>query len=222
MEGYIVKILSVTPVTHDVRRFRLEKPPGYTFEPGHATEISINRPGFLEKRNPFTFTCLAEDPYLEFTIKIYESHNGVTKELGKLKAGDELIVRDVWGTIDYKGPGVFLAGGAGITPFIAILRRLYKDGKIAGHTLIFSNKTEADIILRDEFEKMLGNNFINTITDEKVEGMDNEFVTKEYLKRKITDFSQHFYVCGPPAFIENVNKALTELGAKPDALVFEK
>jgi predicted ferric reductase len=60
---------------------------------------------------------------LEFTIKIYDSHKQVTKELAKLKHGDELIIRDVWGAIEYKGE-VFIAGGAGVTPFIAIFRKL--------------------------------------------------------------------------------------------------
>jgi predicted ferric reductase len=46
---------------------------------------------------------------------------------GKLKHGDELIIRDVWGAIEYKGEGVFIAGGAGVTPFIAILRQLQAD-----------------------------------------------------------------------------------------------
>jgi predicted ferric reductase len=44
------------------------------------------------------------------------------KRIRKLKHGDELIIRDVWGAIEYKGEGVFIAGGAGVTPFIAILR----------------------------------------------------------------------------------------------------
>jgi ferredoxin-NADP reductase len=52
--------------------------------------------------------------YLEFIIKIYDSNDGVTRELGKLKQGDELLIHDVWGAIEYKGEGVFIAGGAGI------------------------------------------------------------------------------------------------------------
>ena len=42
-------------------------------------------------------------------IKIYDNHNGFTKELGKLKRDDEIIIGDVWGTIEYKGEGVFNA-----------------------------------------------------------------------------------------------------------------
>jgi len=222
MEGYAVRILATSPVTHNVKRFEIERPPGYDFIPGQATEVSVNKPDWREEKRPFTFTCLREDPYLEFTIKIYKERGGVTNELGKLGVGDELIIRDVWGAIQYLGPGVFIAGGAGVTPFIAILRMLHRNGKIDGHTLIFSNKTYADIILREEFEAMDGLTFINTLTDEERPGYDHKKIDKEYLQEKITDFTQQFYVCGPPQFVLDVNMHLIDLGADPTAVVFEK
>ena len=52
----ITRILDITPVTHDVNRFRLEKPEGYRFNPGQATEVSINKPKWKEEKRPFTFT----------------------------------------------------------------------------------------------------------------------------------------------------------------------
>ena len=158
MEETIVKIISIEPVTHNVKRFTLQKPEGYSFNPGQATEVSINTPELRDEKRPFTFTCLPDDDHLEFTIKIYRDHNGVTNALGNLKHDDELIVRDVWGAIEYKGPGTFIAGGAGVTPFIAIFRKLAKDGEVGDNKLIFSNRTSKDIILKDEFEKILGNN----------------------------------------------------------------
>src|SRR5918911_84291 len=163
---YTVKILDIAPVTHNVKRFRFEKPEGYHFNPGQATEVSINKSDWEEERRPFTFTCLNNDPFLEFTIKIYSDHNGVTNELGKLVLGDELIIRDVWGAIEYKGSGYFIAGGAGITPFIAILRQLRRENGLDGNKLFFSNKTERDIILEEELSAMLGKNAVYTITDE--------------------------------------------------------
>src|SRR5438552_3015611 len=100
---HIVKIQEIKQVTHNVRCFRYDKPDGYTFVPGQATEVSINKPGWEKEKRPFTFTCLNEDPYLEFTIKRYADHDGVTNQLHQLSAGDELIIRDVWGAIEYKG-----------------------------------------------------------------------------------------------------------------------
>lgn len=222
MTEFKVKILDIKSVTHDVKRFRVEKPAGYNFIPGQATEVAINKPEWKSEKRPFTFTSLNDEPYLEFTIKSYSDHNGVTNALHKLSVGDELLIHDVWGAIAYKGEGVFIAAGAGVTPFIAILRQLHKDKLIAGNKLIFSNKTSKDIILREEFEKMLGKNFINVLTDENVPGIHNKRIDKNYLKEVINNFEQHFYVCGPEKFTEAITAALIDLGAKVDEVVFEK
>jgi ferredoxin-NADP reductase len=221
-EEHIVKILDTEYVTHNVRRFKVSKPESYIYKPGQATDVVINLPEWKEERRPFTFTSLNEWDHLEFTIKIYSDHNGVTNKLGTLHAGDELILHDIWGAIHYKGEGTFIAGGAGVTPFIAIFRQLQKDGKIGNNKLIFSNRTSKDIILKDEFEKMLGANFINTLTDEKSEKYDSRRINESYLKEKIKDFSQYFYICGPDAMIESIKEELLNLGVDKDKIVIEQ
>lgn len=222
--SHTVRILDIKQVTHDVRTYRFEKPEEYAFEPGQATEVAIDKEGWRDEKRPFTFTSLNKESYLEFVIKSYPSHDGVTEQIGQLKVGDSFIIDDPWGTIQYKGAGTFLAGGAGVTPFIAIFRDLYDNDKINDNTLIFSNKSEKDIILKDEFEEMLGDNFVNVITDEPTDDhifLDG-FIDKEFLSEQIDDFDQPFYVCGPPAFNDAIMGYLKELGADPDALVFEE
>src|SRR6187551_1755774 len=105
MEEHIVKIKSVRNVTHDVLRFLVDRPAGYTFVPGQATEVAINKKEWLQERRPFTFTSLPGDDHLEFTIKTYPTRNGVTNALRQLKQNDELVLHDVWGAISYKGEG---------------------------------------------------------------------------------------------------------------------
>lgn len=223
--AHTLKITDIEEVTHDVRKITFEKPEGFEFEPGQATEVAIDKEGWRDEKRPFTFTSLNDEDHLQFVIKMYPDHDGVTEQIGKLKVGDSLIIDEPWGTIQYKGEGVFLAGGAGVTPFIAILRDLNKKGKISGNKLIFSNKTEKDIILKDEFETMLGDQFVNVITDEKPKGdhifLDG-FIDKDFLASQIDDFDQPFYVCGPMPFNEAVMGYLKELGADPEALVFEE
>ena len=218
----IVKILSIEPVTHNVRRFRFEKPAGYKFVPGQATDVSINKEEWKNELRPFTFTCLNDEEYLEFTIKIYSDHNGVTNELGKLKNGDELIIRDVWGAIEYKGEGYFIAGGAGITPFISILRQLRKDNKIDGNQLFFSNRTSQDIILKDELDDTLKGNVHYTITQEKNNLYDNRYIDENFLTAEINDFKKHFYICGPDKMVSDITSILKKLNANPDSVIFEK
>ncbi len=219
---HIVNIQEIVEVTHDVKCFRFAKPAGYTFTPGQATDVSINKEGWQDEKRPFTFTCLNDDTYLEFTIKRYADHNGVTNQLHMLKEGDELIIRDVWGAIEYKGPGCFIAGGAGITPFIAILRQLHKDNKIKGNKLIFSNKTEADIIYGKELTEMLGADFINVLTNDTGSKYLRGHIDEAFIKEHIHDLNTHFYVCGPDKMISDINAVLEKNGASPEQVVFEK
>lgn len=103
---------------------------------------------------------------LNFTIKTYPSRNGVTNQLLSLDKGGELILHGVFGDISYQGEGMFIAGGAGVTPFIAILKYLARKKAVGNNKLIFANKTRADIILKNEFQMLLGANFIYTLSRE--------------------------------------------------------
>ena len=222
MEPAIVRIISAEMVTHNVRRFKVERPQGLNFVSGQAADISINTPALKNEIRPFTFTGLNDWDHLEFTIKIYADHNGVTNHLGKVNAGDELIIHGVFGAIHYLGEGVFIAGGAGVTPYISIFRQLKKENKIGNNTLIFSNRTSQDIILKDEFTQMLGKRFINTLTQEQSDQFDHRIVDRQYLSEKIIDFSQYFYICGPDPMIEAIKKNLLALGADEKKIIIEE
>jgi ferredoxin-NADP reductase len=222
MEEHIVKILNIDKVTHNVKRFQIEKPEGYSFNPGQATEVSINTLALRNEKRPFTFTCLNSESYLEFTIKIYPEHKGITNELSKLKPGSKLIIRDVWGDIAFKGEGVFIAGGAGITPFISIFRDLKSKDKIGGNMLVYANKTKNDIILESELKHMLGDSFLNILSDEKNKGYFHGFITEEFLKTNIPVHYKNYYLCGPPLMMEAVLKQLSNLGVGDKFITMEK
>ena len=221
MTQQVVRIKSIKHVTHDVLQIITEKPRQLDFTPGQAVEISINKEGWKNKKRPFTFTCLPDSDYLEFTIKTYPSHKGVTNELLNLLKNDELILHDVFGAIAYKGEGVFIAGGAGVTPFICIFRYLKSKNKTANNKLIFANKTIGDIILANEFKKLLGKNFVNILSDEKVVGYAHGQITEGFLKDHISDAVKHVYICGPPPMMDAVEKLLSGLGIGKSAITKE-
>jgi propane monooxygenase reductase subunit len=217
-----VQILKTEMVTHNVRHYRVEKPKNFHFSPGQATEVSVDKPGWTDQKRPFTFTSLPDEPTLEFTIKSYRDHPGVTNMLWGCEAGDHLLLRDVWGTIQYRGVGTFIAGGAGVTPFIAILRSLNARGGLRGNRLIVSNKTEKDIILRDEFEAMDGLDTLWTVTDDVRSGLLQERIDADFLRRHVADLNQNFYLCGPDAMVADLRGALEGLGADVASLTWEK
>jgi propane monooxygenase reductase component len=217
-----VQILKTEMVTHNVRHYRVEKPKNFHFGPGQATEVSIDKPGWADRKRPFTFTSLRDEPNLEFTIKSYRDHPGVTNALWGCEAGDHLLLREVFGTIQYRGPGTFIAGGAGVTPFIAILRHLNAKGGLEGNRLIVSNQTERDIILREEFEAMKGLDTLWTVTADPKSKLLQQRIDTAFLREHVTDLVQHFYLCGPDAMVADLRAALQELGADVSSVTWEK
>jgi len=221
MDKQPVKIKSIQHATHDVLRIVTEKPKELVFVPGQATEIFLDKTGWEKEGRPFTFTCLPNDDHLEFMIKTYPGHEGVTNELLKLEPGDKLLVNDIFGAINYKGEGTFIAGGAGITPFVAILRNLKAQGKLGNNRLLFANKTVSDIILEKEFTEMLDKNFINLLSEEESEKYAHGYITADFIKKN-TDLNGYFYVCGPPKMMEAIEKQLIGLQIHENSIVKEE
>lgn len=213
----------IEPVTHDTNHLVFDRPEGYDFTPGQATELAVLKDGWEDEKRPFTFTSLPDDDNLEFIIKSYPSHDGVTEQIGKLNAGDHVAIDDPWGAISDKGEGTFIAGGAGITPFIAILRRRLKEmGHLNGYRLVFSNKCEKDIILREEFAAMPGLKTDFLLTEEDVAGMHHGEVDADFLDAAINDYAGIFYLCGPPSMENEVAALLAQRGVTEDCLVREE
>jgi ferredoxin-NADP reductase len=221
MSEHPVTIRAIERVTHDVRRYVSDKPDGYTYEPGQATELHLERHGWRDERRPFTFTSLPTDDELEFTIKSYPDHHGVTEQIGQLVEGERVVIGDPWGAITDRGPGTFIAGGAGVTPFLAILRQRRVDGALDGCHLIFSNRTEADIILRDELESMPGLRTTLIVTEQPESPLAADRLDRDELAELVGDLDQRFYVCGPPAMVDDITEALRSLGADPDGITLE-
>jgi ferredoxin-NADP reductase len=216
-----VKIISITNVTHDVLQIVTEKPSRYSYTPRQATDVSINKNGWTDEKRAFTFTCLPDNDYIEFTIKTYPSHQSVTNQLLHFKKGDELILHDVFGAIAYKDEGIFIAGGAGITSFISIFRYLQSKNEIGHNKLIFANKMKDYIIVAQEFKSLLGENFINILSDEKVDGYAHGQITEGFLKAYINHSIKNVYVCGPPPMMDAIEKQLTNLNVDEKAIIKE-
>jgi ferredoxin-NADP reductase len=131
-------------------------------------------------------------------------------------------LHDVFGAIAYEGEGVFIAGGAGVTPFISIFRFLRSRNEVGSNKLIFANKTKADIILEQEFRNVLGKNFINILSEEKADGCAHGYITEEFLKSNITDLKKKIYLCGPEPMMEAVERHLSNLGAETKSIIKEE
>lgn len=222
-EAQTATLLMTGFVTHDVKRFVLTRPDGFAFAAGHGVELTIDRAGWRDQARPFTPTGRSDDQVLEFTIKSYPEHEGVTQEFHRMEPGAGLLISEPFGTISYQGPGVFIAGGAGITPFLAIFRDRAHAGDVARNALLFSNKTPADMICEKELRHYLGERCVLTCTESRPSpGYLQGRIDRAFLEEHVDSLDQPFYVCGPPGFMDAVTDALQAMGADAQSLVFER
>jgi ferredoxin-NADP reductase len=170
-----------------------------------------------------TLSGLNSNNFLEFNFKTYKERKGFTFELDKVGKNQFIKIHDPFGTISYEDEGIFIAGGTGITPFLAIFRELNFKNKLKNNRLIFSNKTSEDVILEDELKSTFDKkNLILVLSNENIGGYPYGRINKNFLKKEIRDFSKWFYVCGPPKFVYDVRKMLRELGVKKNKIVYER
>ncbi|SLN59473.1 Ferredoxin--NAD(P)(+) reductase (naphthalene dioxygenase ferredoxin-specific) [Aquimixticola soesokkakensis] len=215
---------SIEPVTHDTHHLVFERPEGYAFTPGQATDLAVEVEGWRDQKRPFTFVTLPESDTLEFVIKSYPDHEGVTAQIAKLQAGDHVRIEDAWGAIKDEGAGVFIAGGAGITPFLAILRaRLARDGTLDGCKLLFSNKTQADIIEREALVGMAGLecHFLVSNQADAGTGVEVGRIDRDYLEAHVGADAAHVYICGPDAMVDEISLILQDIGLPQKRIVTE-
>ncbi|NEU07009.1 flavodoxin reductase [Flavihumibacter sp. R14] len=220
--GHIVKVLKTEMLTHNVKHFTVEKPAGYTFVSGQATDVSINTASLRNELRPFTFTSINSSAFLEFIIKIYKGHQGITELLEQINPGDELVLHEVFGTITYKGPGLFIAGGAGITPFISILRQLRSERKLAGNSLLFGNRTVADLFLHQELKGMLGYNYWDILEKSDDSSIPGRLIDRKLLSEHVNRGNEFYYVCGPETFTAIMVDHLKNLGIAKSRIIIEE
>ena len=194
------------------------RPPLFSFFPGQFCQIK--NPTYLkpEEARCFSIASAPHESHLEFAFKVYGSW---TKQLGRARIGDSLHISGPFGKFTWSQDlpnAVFLAGGIGITPFISMLRSIQRSPRKSTITLLYGNRTEADIAYRSEIQAMVDtlpqskviHILSNTTSGDSWTGYRG-FFSKEILLKEIAfDKSPSFFVCGPPPFVTLSEKLLDE------------
>jgi len=200
---YWIKILEKDKLCDNVYRFKFSKPQGFKYNVGQAVSL-----GFENSLKPFTFTSLPTDDYLEFMIKVYPERNGITFKLAGMRTG-EILMGEPFGDLQFKGDGLFICAGSGITPFIPMFKSGGK-GK-----LLWWNSTENEVFMKDWLKENLDCEFF--LTQERKERFGFGRVSKEVLAKENFD---KIYVCGLSGFVNAVSDILKVLGRKCEIFVW--
>ena len=209
---YTEKVTKLDWLAYNVVQLEVPKPDDFQFNAGDAVEIKLNG----QEPGPFTMTNLPDDGKLQFVIRIYKDHRGKTEAISQLQPGDEIQFTEPFNTFKPQQRAIFLAGGTGITPFIAVMRAMHKAGTLDDCLLFFSNKTRRDLFLESELRDMLGQHYQNVITQDEQDPAYYGNIDEGFLKSRINDLNRPVLVCGPPPFNKAMKAALLSIGVPKD------
>ncbi|KAH8654945.1 cytochrome b5 reductase-like protein [Tricladium varicosporioides] len=169
---------------------------------------------------------------LRLIIKCYPNGELTGKYLQHLNVGDEVEIRGPKGAMRYRKGMVreigMVAGGTGITPMYQLIRAICEDPTDKTHvSLLYGNKSEPDILLRDqldEFARKYPENFeVHYVLSDPSERWlhSKGYITKSMVKERFPEPGENTkaLLCGPPGMVEALKKSLVELGwDKPRAV----
>ncbi|KAI0479883.1 hypothetical protein F4859DRAFT_477638 [Xylaria cf. heliscus] len=169
---------------------------------------------------------------LELLIKCYPDGKLTGGYLANLEIGDEVKFRGPKGAMRYKRGHCkrigMLAGGSGITPMYQLIRAICEDQRDTTEiSLIYANRTEDDILLRNELEafarKYPSNLKLHYMLDHPSPDWQGGvgYVTKETMAERFpaADADSKIMLCGPPGMVNAAKRALVDLGfEKPGAM----
>jgi ferredoxin-NADP reductase len=210
------KVISVSTINHDVILLQVAKPWKFDFNIGQAVDLSIDKPGYELAVAPFTIANVPTDDYLEFVIKISPHTDALTQGIALLQPNDIVQLSFAWDSYAYKGSGTFIAAGTGITPFLPIFSSMENDGidLKKEHMLIYANKTKKDVLYYKKLKQLFSTKLSVILSRTKSKNLQFGKIDKEYLVNLVQSTEQHFYICGPKQFEEDIKTHLITIGVQ--------
>ncbi|KAL0349645.1 UNVERIFIED_CONTAM: Nitrate reductase [NADH] [Sesamum radiatum] len=257
-EKIACKLIAKTSLSHDVRLFRFalsNEDQVLGLPVGKHIFLCANIDDKLCMRAYTPSSTVDTVGYFELVVKIYfkgvhpKFPNGgqMSQYLDSLELGSSVGVKGPLGHIEYNGKGYFtvhgkqkfakklamIAGGTGITPIYQVIQAILKDPEDDTEMyLVYANRTEDDILLKDELdawaEKYPDKVKVWYVIQESIkEGWKYSlgFVTESVMREHIPESSETTLAlaCGPPPMLQfAVNPNLEKMGydIKEKLLVF--
>ena len=234
IEEAVVEVVSNENVTHDMRHLvvRLIEPASIKFFPGQYVDFHV--PGTEETRS-FSMANISslESGQLEFVIKVYP--NGLFSEFldTEVKPGDRLDITGPFGVFTLRDAPdsdlVFVGGGAGMAPILALLRSMASRGIQRKATYYYGARRRRDLCFEEELrqlERMLPSfRYVPALSEPGDDaGWDGEVgLITDVLRRAENNLARaDAYVCGPPPMVEAALELLPTLGVAEKRVFYDK
>jgi propane monooxygenase reductase component len=229
------RVAEVEPLTHDIRSLRLQVEDGepFTYRPGQYVDIRI--PGHEDEHRSFSMANTPSDGgELEFMIKLYPGgrFSGLLDD-GGVKPGDELSVTGPYGvfTLRTSSPRrlLFIGGGAGMAPILALLRSMRESGAVRQATYYYGARRPDDLFHLEELEGLVrelpGFAFVPALSEPADDdGWHGETgLITDVVDRLEDDVAEvDAYLCGPPPMVDAAIALLDAKGVPEAHIYYDK
>ena len=230
----VAEVVSNEPVTHDMRHLvlRLVEPEEIKYFPGQYVDIRV--PGTDETRSfSMANTSSRDGGLLEFVIKIYP--DGLFSHFldTPIAVGDRLELTGPFGVFtlreDFDADLIFVGGGAGMAPILALLRSMAERGLQRKATFFYGARGRRDLCfereLRDLEGRLPGFRYVPALSEPAAgDGWEGEAgLITEVVKRLAGGLNgAHAYVCGPPPMVEAAMPVLATAGVEEKRIYYDK
>jgi cytochrome-b5 reductase len=217
--------------THDTKTFCFALPDEATLDmlPGDHLYVHATVDGKTVKR-PYTPSSVpGTTGYFDLTVKRYES-GVISKYLHDREVGDTVLMSGPntgghWVDGMAKKVGL-VAGGTGITPMISIIRWILAQSLGVELFLVFANKTEADIIFREEWESNVREHatfHCYHVLEQPPAGWSQGTgrITEEVLRKHLPPPGPDtvIFLCGPSSMVDALETTLKGVGYSEKSIV---
>lgn len=199
------------------------------FKAGEYISIIINNDNDYTTRAYTISSSPALKNMYRITVK-KENKGHISKYLvDNLKIGDKLDISKPVGDFTYnyirdEENVIAIAGGSGITPFMSLAHAVIDGIEPCNLTVIYSVKTEQDIIFKKEIAEINKKNknvkFVITLTQEENVNYLHGHINKEMLDPYMKEFNTIF-MCGPKGLYKSMNSILSEFNIPKKSVHYE-
>src|ERR1035437_123177 len=212
-------------LSRDTFLFGFKKPNDFNFIPGQYMEWTLphTKADSRGNRRYFSISSSPTENEINMTVKFYDKASSYKQELLNLQSSKQLVAAQVAGDFilpkNLKMPMVFIAGGVGIAPFRSMIQYIIDKNLQVDIILLYTNKTKADILFTDVFDRAQVNGVktIYNLTD--VENLPQDWagsvghITDEKIKQLMPDYKNRFYyLSGPQLMVQNFEGELSKAG----------
>jgi len=225
------KLTGIRQDTHDTKTLCFALPANATLDmlPGDHLYVHATIDGKAVKRPYTPSSTPGLTGSFDLTVKRYET-GLVSKYLHERKIGETVLMSGPYPGghwVDGMAKKVgFVAGGTGITPMISIIRWILANSLPVELFLLFANKTEADILFREEWDEDArehANFHCYHVLEQPPAGWTQGTgrITEEMLRRHLPPPGPDtvIFLCGPPPMVDAIEATLRAIGYPEEAIV---